>query len=173
VVQSGGYIWVDSEAGKGTAFKICFPRVDPEAESVPPPARSRERTEGSETILLVEDEQAVRTVATRVLRNQGYFVLPACNGEEALSIADQVNGAIDLVLTDVIMPDMAGPAMVRQILEKWSGIRIVYMSGYAQNDKIRSEMADRDTSFLQKPFSADSLLLTVREVLDQAIRKGI
>jgi two-component system, cell cycle sensor histidine kinase and response regulator CckA len=171
VVQSGGYIWVDSEAGKGTAFKICFPRVDPEAESVAPPERSRERQEGSETILLVEDEQAVRTVATRVLRNQGYFVLPACNGEEALSLAEQVSGAIDLVITDVIMPDMAGPAMVREILEKWPGIGIVYMSGYAQNDKIRAEMADRDTSFLQKPFSADSLLLTVREVLDQAHRQ--
>jgi PAS domain S-box-containing protein len=170
VVQSGGYIWVDSEPGKGTAFKICFPRVDPEAESLPPPERSRERTEGSETILLVEDEQAVRTVATRVLRNQGYFVLPACNGEEALSLAEQVSGAIDLILTDVIMPDMAGPAMVGQMLEKWPDIRIMYMSGYAQNDKIRAEMADRDTSFLQKPFSADSLLLTVREVLDQAIR---
>jgi CheY-like chemotaxis protein len=171
VVQSGGYIWVDSEAGKGTAFKICFPRVDPEAESVAPPERSRERQEGSETVLLVEDEQAVRTVATRVLRNQGYFVLPACNGEEALSLAEQVSGAIDLVITDVIMPDMAGPAMVREILEKWPGIGIVYMSGYAQNDKIRAEMADRDTSFLQKPFSADSLLLTVREVLDQAHRQ--
>jgi CheY-like chemotaxis protein len=170
VVQSGGYIWVDSEPGKGTAFKICFPRVDPEAESLPPPERSRERTEGSETILLVEDEQAVRTVATRVLRNQGYFVLPACNGEEALSLAEQVSGAIDLILTDVIMPDMAGPAMVGQMLEKWPDIRIMYMSGYAQNDKIRAEMADRDTSFLQKPFSADSLLLTVREVLDQATR---
>ena len=171
VVQSGGYIWVDSEPGKGTAFKICFPRVSPEAESEPPPECSRERTQGSETILLVEDEQAVRTVATRLLRNQGYFVLPACNGEEALSLVDQVSGAIDLVITDVIMPDMAGPAMVRQILENWPGIRIVYMSGYAQNDKIRAEMAERDTSFLQKPFSADSLLLTVREVLDQAIRK--
>jgi two-component system, cell cycle sensor histidine kinase and response regulator CckA len=172
VVQSGGYIWVDSEPGKGTAFKICFPRVDPEAGSVAPPEHRRQRTEGSETILLVEDEQAVRTVATRVLRNQGYFVLPACNGEEAVSLADQINGAIDLIITDVIMPDMAGPAMVGQILKKWPGIGIVYMSGYAQNDKIRAEMADRDTSFLQKPFSADSLLLTVREVLDQATRPG-
>jgi two-component system cell cycle sensor histidine kinase/response regulator CckA len=108
-----------------------------------------------------------------VLRNQGYFVLPACNGEEALTIAAQVNGAIDLIITDVIMPDMAGPAMVGQMLEKWPGIGIVYMSGYAQNDKIRAEMAERDTSFLQKPFSADNLLLTVREVLDQASRPGI
>ncbi|HET6777852.1 MAG TPA: PAS domain S-box protein [Gemmatimonadales bacterium] len=169
VVQSGGYIWVDSEPGKGTAFKICLPRVDSEAESVPPPERRRVPTEGSETILLVEDEQAVRTVATRVLRNQGYFVLSACNGEEALSLADQVGGAIDLVITDVIMPDMAGPALVGQILQKWPGIRIVYMSGYAQNDKIRAEMADRDTSFLQRPFSADSLLLTIREVLDKRL----
>ncbi len=168
VAQSGGYIWVDSEPGKGTAFKICFPRVDAEGESVPPAESRHERTLGSETILLVEDEQAVRTVATRVLRNQGYFVLPACNGEEAIAMVQQVVGAIDLILTDVIMPDMAGPAMVGQILAKWPQIRVVYMSGYAQDDKIPTEMAIRDTSFLQKPFSADSLLLTVREVLDQA-----
>jgi PAS domain S-box-containing protein len=170
VVQSGGYIWVESEPGNGTVFKICLPRVDSEAESAPPAEHRRVPTQGSETILLVEDEQAVRTVATRVLRNQGYSVLSACNAEEALSLADGVSGAIDLVITDVIMPDMAGPALVRQILEKWPGIRIVYMSGYAQNDKIRAEMADRDNSFLQKPFSADNLLLTAREVLDQARR---
>ena len=172
VVQSGGYIWVDSEPGKGTAFKICFPRVDPENESVPPAEHVHEPTRGSETILLVEDEQAVRTVATRVLRNQGYFVIAACNGDEALSIAEKVRGAIDLVLTDVVMPDLAGPEMVVHLLERWPGIKVVYMSGYAQGDKVRTEIADQDTSFLQKPFSADSLLLTVREVLDQGSRRG-
>ena len=171
VVQSGGYIWVDSEAGKGTAFKICFPRVDPESESLPPAEHAHEPTRGSETVLLVEDEEAVRTVATRVLRNQGYFVIAACNGEEALSLAEKVRGAIDLVLTDVVMPDMAGPEMVVHLLERWPGIRVVFMSGYAQGDKVRTEIADQETSFLQKPFSADSLLLTVREVLDQGSRR--
>lgn len=129
-------------------------------------------TRGSETILLVEDEQAVRTVATRVLRNQGYFVLPACSGEEALVIAEKVDGAIDLVLTDVVMPDMPGPELIRRILERWPVIGAVYMSGYAEGDKVRSEMGAPETRFLQKPFSADSLLLTVREVLDQGARRS-
>ena len=172
VVQSGGYIWVDSEPDRGTAFKICFPRVDAEGEDLPPIERAIGPARGSETILLVEDEPAVRSVATRVLRNQGYFVLAACNGEEALGIADKVGGAVDLVLTDVIMPDMGGPELVERIWQRWPGIRVVYMSGYAQGDKIRSEIADRDSSFLQKPFSADNLLLTVREVLDQDARHG-
>jgi PAS domain S-box-containing protein len=172
VVQSGGYIWVETEPGMGTSFKMCFPRVDAEDETAPPPQRRVEPTRGSETVLLVEDEQAVRTVATRVLKNQGYFVLAACNGEEALTIADKVGDAIDLVLTDVVMPDMGGPELVERLTEKWPGLRVVYMSGYAQGDKMRAEMKDRDTSFLQKPFSADSLILTVREVLDQETRRG-
>jgi CheY-like chemotaxis protein len=172
VAQSGGYIWVESEPGRGSAFKICFPRVDPEGEDLPPIERAIGPGRGSETILLVEDEQAVRTVATRVLRNQGYFVLAAADGEEALGIADKVGGAVDLVLTDVIMPDMGGPELVERIWQRWPGVRVIYMSGYAQGDKIRSELADRDSSFLQKPFSADSLLLTVRQVLDQDARQG-
>jgi CheY-like chemotaxis protein len=172
VVQSGGYIWVETEPGMGTSFKMCFPRVDAEDETAPPPQRRVEPTRGSETVLLVEDEQAVRTVATRVLKNQGYFVLAACNGEEALTIADKVGDAIDLVLTDVVMPDMGGPELVERLTEKWPGLRVVYMSGYAQGDKMRAEMKDRDTSFLQKPFSADSLILTVREVLDQETGRG-
>src|SRR5215207_3336652 len=109
VVQSAGYIWVDSESEKGTTFRICFPRVDAEGEHHPPVERVTGPARGSETILLVEDEQAVRNVATRVLKNSGYFVLAACNGEEALALADKVGGAVDLVLTDVVMPDMGGP----------------------------------------------------------------
>jgi two-component system, cell cycle sensor histidine kinase and response regulator CckA len=172
VVQSGGYIWVDTQPEKGTSFKMCFPRVDAEGEVAPPPERRIEPSRGSETILLVEDEQAVRTVATRVLLNQGYFVLAACNGEEALGIAAKVGDAIDLVLTDVVMPDMGGPELVQRLVADWPGVRVVYMSGYAQGDKVRTEMEDRDTSFLQKPFSAESLILTVREVLDHEIRRA-
>jgi two-component system cell cycle sensor histidine kinase/response regulator CckA len=171
VAQSGGYIWVDTEPGRGTAFKICFPRVDAEDDTAPPASAPPEPSRGSETILLVEDEQAVRNVATRVLMNQGYFVLAACNGEEALAIAEKVGGAIDLILTDVVMPDMAGPELVERLLERWPGLRAVYMSGYARGDKVRAGMQDLETSFLQKPFSADSLVVMVRQVLDQGTRR--
>jgi two-component system cell cycle sensor histidine kinase/response regulator CckA len=169
VVQSGGYIWVDSEPDKGTAFKICFPRVEAEDEPSPPSVRSPLPSRGSETILLVEDEPAVRNVAIRVLMNQGYFVLAASNGEEALALAEKVGGAINLVLTDVVMPDLGGPELVAHLLERWPGMRAIYMSGYAAGDKIRKGMLDSNTSLLQKPFSADSLVLMVREVLDQGI----
>ena len=171
VVQSGGYIWVDSEPEKGTAFKICFPRVDSEAETAPPTDRPAAPDRGSETILLVEDEEAVRNVATRVLMNQGYRVLAASNGEEALTIVDQVGGVIDLVLTDVVMPEMGGPDLIHHLDQRWPGMRVVYMSGYAEGDKIRGGMQDRDTSFLQKPFSAESLVFTVRQVLDRTAKK--
>jgi PAS domain S-box-containing protein len=171
VVQSAGYIWVDSEPEKGTAFRICFPRVDSEDETSTPSERLSEPTRGSETILLVEDEHAVRTVATRVLRNQGYSVLAASNGEEALATAEKVAGAIDLVLTDVIMPDMGGPDLVQQLVQRWPGVRVLYMSGYAEGDKVRIGIEDSATSFLQKPFSADSLIFTVRQVLDRGTKR--
>jgi CheY-like chemotaxis protein len=172
VVQSGGYIWVDSEPEKGTAFKICFPRVEAEDQISPPSVRMPLPARGSETILLVEDEPAVRNVAIRVLLNQGYFVLAASNGEEALALAEKVGGAIDLVLTDVVMPDVGGPELVGRLLERWPVMGVVYMSGYAEGDKVRFEMQEPKTSFLQKPFSADSLVITVREVLDQGIDRS-
>ncbi|MDQ3224642.1 MAG: response regulator, partial [Gemmatimonadota bacterium] len=134
--------------------------------------RSPQPARGSETILLVEDEPAVRNVAIRVLMNQGYFVLAACNGEEALALAEKVGGVIDLVLTDVVMPDVGGPELVACLLDRWPGMRAVYMSGYAEGDKVRMGIQDSKTALLQKPFSADSLILTVREVLDQGINRS-
>ena len=171
VVQSGGYIWVDSQPEKGTDFKICFPRVEVEDDVSLPVAHLPQPARGSETILLVEDEPAVRNVAIRVLTNQGYIVLAASNGEEAMALADKVAGAIDLILTDVVMPDIGGPELVARLVERWPGVRAVFMSGYAEGDKVRvGEKAG--ASFLQKPFSADSLMLTVREVLDQGISRS-
>ena len=169
VVQSAGYIWVESEPGKGTAFKICFPRVEAEEGVTPPGTDLAEPTRGSETILLVEDEPTVRNVASRVLLNQGYFVLAASNAEEALTLAERVGGSLDLILTDVVMPDMPGPELVDRILERWPGVKVVYMSGYAEGDKLN--LADTGRSLLQKPFSTESLTLTVREVLDTGAKR--
>ncbi len=103
--------------------------------------------------------------------NQGYRVLAASNGEEALTIVEKVGGVIDLVLTDVVMPDMGGPDLIHHLDQRWPGVRVVYMSGYAEGDKIRGGMQDRDSSFLQKPFSAESLVFTVRQVLDRTTNK--
>ena len=117
----------------------------------------------------MEDEDAVRSVASRVLTNQGYTVLAASNGPEALSMAEKAGGRIDLVLTDVVMPDVGGPELAERLLDRWPDLRIVYMSGYAQGDKFRPGNVPSERSFLQKPFSADSLLFKVREVLDEEI----
>jgi PAS domain S-box-containing protein len=171
VAQSGGYIWVDSEPEKGTSFKICFPRVEAEDGVAEAPAEPAGRTGGSETILLVEDEGTVRSVAARVLQNQGYRVLASSNGQEALSLLEQVEGNIDLILTDVVMPDMGGLELAARLQSRWPGLKVVYMSGYAEGDKLQPGVYDYQRSFLQKPFSAESLMLKVREVLDSGARQ--
>jgi two-component system cell cycle sensor histidine kinase/response regulator CckA len=165
VAQSGGYIWVDSEPGRGTAFKICFPKVESEDDTTAPTSQPAEPAGGSETILLVEDEDTVRIVASRVLTTRGYVVHNAANGEEALALARKLGGALDLVLTDVVMPDMGGVELVDRLLQLRPGLKVVYMSGYAHGDKLL-EPQGVDRSFLQKPFSTESLSLKVREVLD-------
>jgi two-component system, cell cycle sensor histidine kinase and response regulator CckA len=165
VVQSGGYIWVDSEPARGTSFKICFPRVESEDDAVPPATRP-EPAGGCETILLVEDEETVRTVAARVLTTRGYVVHKAANGKEALEVARKLDGTVDLVLTDVVMPDMGGVELVGRLLELWPGLKVVYMSGYAQGDKLELKSGGLEGSLIQKPFSTEGLTLKVREVLD-------
>ena len=164
VVQSGGYIWVDSESERGTTFKICLPRVEPEDTLTEIPAASAESGRGWEKILLVEDEDAVRSVAARVLLNQGYTVLQARNGQEALTFLEKFGDTIDLILTDVVMPDMGGLALAGQLRSRWPELKLVYMSGYAEGDKL--EPGEFGDSFLQKPFSAENLVHKVREVLD-------
>ena len=169
VAQSGGYIWVDSEVGKGTSFKICFPRIDVEEPSPPPPRRPPEELKGSETILLVEDEETVRNVADRVLTGRGYLVHKAANGEEALALARKLETRVDLLLTDVVMPDMGGVELVSRLLELWPDLKVIYMSGYAHGDKLESGSAPVEGSFLQKPFSTAGLTLKVRQVLDGVV----
>ncbi len=170
VAQSGGYLWVDSEPGRGSSFKICFPRVAVEDITVPPLTR-QEQQGGSETILLVEDEETVRTVTARVLVARGYVVHQAANGEEALALARTLDGHVDLVLTDIVMPDMDGVQMVKRLLKLWPGLKVVYMSGYAHGDKLEPGSQSMENQILQKPFSTESLTLKVREVLDGVSEK--
>jgi two-component system, cell cycle sensor histidine kinase and response regulator CckA len=166
VVQSGGYIWVDSEPERGTTFKICLPRVEPEDELTQIPLEPSRPGRGSEHILLVEDEDAVRSVAARVLLNQGYTVIQARNGEEALDLLSELGDSVDLVLTDVVMPDMGGLALAEKLKAEKPELRLLYMSGYSEADKLQPGMSNFQIPFLQKPFSAESLILKVREVLD-------
>jgi PAS domain S-box-containing protein len=170
VVHSGGYIWVESELEQGTTFKVCFPRVSSDETGNVDEVAVPEPPGGSETILLVEDEDAVRTLASRVLTGQGYVVLEARHGVEALAIAEQTAGLIDLVLTDVIMPEMGGQELVEQITRMLPDVRVLYMSGYTEADKLQPGIRDSQYPFLQKPFAADSLILMVRDALDRAAR---
>jgi CheY-like chemotaxis protein len=166
VVQSAGYIWVESEPDKGSTFKICLPRVELEDERADLPAETQGLPRGSETILIVEDEDAVRNVAARVLGNQGYTVAQAANGEEALQLVEELEGKIDLVLTDVVMPDMGGIELTDRLRQWWPELGVLYMSGYAPGDKLKAELSDSQHPLLEKPFSAESLTLKVRQALD-------
>jgi PAS domain S-box-containing protein len=170
VVQSGGYIWLDSAPDQGTSFKICFPRVLAEDVVGSTDAETPASARGSETVLIVEDEEVVRALASRVLTSQGYVVLEARNGREALALVEQSPDQVDLVLTDVVMPEMGGQQLVEQLQQALPEARIMYMSGYAEGDKLQPSIRNSPYPFLQKPFSADSLCLRVREALDTAIR---
>jgi PAS domain S-box-containing protein len=167
VKQSGGYIWCYSEPGLGTTFKIYLPRVDRRAigdESDRALAAIAAR--GSETVLLVEDEDGVREIARRVLVRQGYSVLVASNGRAALSLAAQHQGQIDLLLTDVVMPELGGPDLARELTCARPDLKVLWMSGYTNNEVIRRGILTDAVTLLQKPFEPDDLAIRVRNVLD-------
>jgi PAS domain S-box-containing protein len=165
VKQSGGHIWVYSEPGRGTSFKIYFPQV--EAQLSPAEAPKAERSKGgSETVLLVEDEEGVRTLARKILERDGYCVLEACHGAEATSIAQQHHGKIDLMVTDVVMPGMSGRALAKSMAARWPNMKVLFLSGYTNDAIIRNGMLEPEMCFLQKPFTADALSKKVRDLLD-------
>ncbi len=168
VKQSGGYVWIYSEPGNGTTLKLYFPEVSAVAAfaTTDNRAASKEVERGSETILLVEDEAAVRGLTSRILEKQGYRVIAAQHGREAMDIASNELGHIDLVLTDVVMPGMNGRGLVERLTGIRPGIKSLYMSGYTDDDIIRRGFIEPSKSFLQKPFTSDGLLQTVRKVLD-------
>jgi CheY-like chemotaxis protein len=166
VKQSGGNIWVYSEEGHGTVFKIYLPRAVDVAEPPAMPEAKEEVWAGSETILLVEDDEDVREVARAVLQSHGYTVLEAHTGPEALQISLQHPGPIHLLLTDVIMPGMSGTALVQDLMQTRGTLKVLFMSGYADDAIVHHGVLDSGVAFLPKPFSPRALARKVRAVLD-------
>jgi two-component system cell cycle sensor histidine kinase/response regulator CckA len=168
VRQSGGHVAVYSELGKGTAFKVYLPRVDRPAEVVPTLAQAPQVLTGTETILLVEDEAQVRGVASRILRGQGYEVLEAQNGGEALLLCEQNSSRLRLLLTDVVMPLISGRQLAERLGALLPGLKVIYMSGYTDDAIIRHGILDPGVAFIQKPLTPNALLRKVRSLLDEA-----
>jgi two-component system, cell cycle sensor histidine kinase and response regulator CckA len=165
VKQSNGFISVYSEIGKGTTVKTYFPRF----EDGQPRAVLEEENEsgfaGTETVLLVEDEEAVRALTLRILKDHGYNVIEAGNGQDALREAGKYSATIHLVLTDVVMPGMSGRTLVSQLETARPGIKALYMSGYTDNAIVHHGILDSDIAFIPKPFSPSQLARKIWEVL--------
>jgi two-component system cell cycle sensor histidine kinase/response regulator CckA len=172
IKQSGGHIWLYSEPSQGTTFKVFLPRVDDAVEGRDSGSLSRIVPQGSETILLVEDEVQVRNILTDMLKSQGYNLLVASNGPEALDIASTRNGTIHLMITDVVMPQMSG----RELAEVMAGLRpetrILYMSGYTDDAIVHHRLLDEGLNFIQKPFDTVTVARKVRTVLDSPVVEG-
>jgi PAS domain S-box-containing protein len=172
VKQSGGHIWVYSEPGKGSSFKLHFPKAGAAAatRSWAPVVQDVER--GNETILLVEDEDQVRSLARRILQRHGYVVLDASNGGEALLICEQHQAKIHLLLTDVVLPRMNGRQLAERLASLRPEMKTLFMSGYADDAILQHGILDSDVAFLQKPFTPGSLTRKVGEVLREETRAG-
>lgn len=165
VKQSGGDIWVKSKPDHGTTVMIYLPAVEEEVEAAKPTERVEEPAATGGTVLLVEDEPAVLSLAARVLRGRGYEVLQARDGSEALQVHEEHEGPIDILITDVVMPKLGGPELVGRLQKVRPQTRIIYMSGYTDNKTVRDMMADSSVHFLQKPFSPAALAELTRQVL--------
>jgi two-component system cell cycle sensor histidine kinase/response regulator CckA len=175
VQQTGGHIFFDSEIGKGTTFRIFVPRMAAEAEKAEATAdhqaadRPPELTDltGSASILLVEDEEAVRAFAARALSSRGYRVHVAASGAEALEIMKQTGGAVDLVVSDVVMPELDGPSLLRELRKQRPDLKIIFVSGYAE-DAFKKNLPEGEAfSFLPKPFSLKQLATVVKDTLER------
>ena len=166
VSQTGGIIDCTSELGNGASFRVYFPRVDAPADAASRGESSATGTCGSETILLVEDEEAVRRLVREGLRSLGYRVLEASQGEEALSVASRHSGPIHVLLTDVVMPEMSGPELARRLSTLRADMKIMFMSGYNEEATTRHGILDASTPCLLKPFSLQALASRIRAMLD-------
>jgi CheY-like chemotaxis protein len=166
VKQSGGSIWVYSEPGKGTTFKIYLPRVEDELEESEPAHDRPQILRGTETVLLAEDEAMVRNLTRTILEAQGYTVLVASDATEALSICHRHHDSIQLLVTDVVMPGMSGRELAAQMAMVHPETKVLYVSGYTDDAIVRHGVLNSGLAFLQKPFSTDAFLRKVRVALD-------
>jgi CheY-like chemotaxis protein len=164
VQQSGGSVWLYSEPGLGTTFKIYLPETREGVEVVARPG-ARAPARGSGTVLLVEDEPAVRALARGILTRAGYEVLEAGDGVDALAASARFAGAIPLVVTDVVMPRMSGRELVERLVAARPDIKVLYMSGYTDDTIVHHGVLERDAAFVQKPLTPEALTAKVREVL--------
>ncbi len=167
IKQAGGHIWLYSEPGRGTTFKIYLPRVDKTVSQTPSAEAAGQTAAGTETVLLVEDEPMVRAVAVQALRSGGYTVLEASSGEDALSLVEQYVAPIHLLVTDVVLPGITGKQLAERLKVLRPGVRVLYCSGYAENAIVRHGVLDEGLAFLAKPYAATQLARKVREVLDR------
>jgi CheY-like chemotaxis protein len=168
VRQSGGHIWVYSELGRGTTFKICLPVVAEEAERAIAPAATGGviAASGAETVLLVEDAPRVREVVREILEMNGYRVIEARHGQEAIELGQRHPGRIQLMVTDVVMPQMSGRELAQHFARARPDMRVLFMSGYTDNAIVRHGVLETGTAFISKPFTPDALAAKVREVLE-------
>ncbi|MGB6787991.1 MAG: PAS domain S-box protein [Candidatus Acidiferrales bacterium] len=172
IKQSGGYIWVESEAGKGATFKVYLPRVEELREAVPENENLERPVQRSRTILLVEDEHSLRKLTRNTLKGAGHTVLEASDAAEALGVASQAESPIDLLLTDVVMPGMSGRALADELTALRPGIKVLYMSGYTDGDVATHGVLQSGISFLRKPFTGDELVRRVDEILSVSVPVG-
>jgi len=170
VKQSGGYVFAYSEPGRGTSFKIYLPRVAEGAalEELADAPVPRSRHQGTETLLLVEDEESVRELVREALEARGYNICPARNGNQALAMAARQDLKIDLLITDVVMPGIGGRELAQRLNALRPSVKVLYLSGYTEDAIVHHGVLDPGTAFLQKPFTLDALACKVREVLDGA-----
>ncbi|MBI4081591.1 MAG: PAS domain S-box protein [Candidatus Lambdaproteobacteria bacterium] len=168
VKQMGGNIWLYSEPGHGTTFKVYFPAVAAPAARATQPARPTPAPQGRETLLVVEDDPGVRGAICRILRNHGYTVIEARDGAEALRLCEAHPGPIRLLLTDVVMPKMSGRELAQAVQGRWPATRVVYMSGYTDDAIVRHGVLEEGMVFLEKPFTEQTALRKIRQALDQA-----
>ena len=168
VKQSGGFLTVDSQLGRGTTFRIYFPRVDEPLTKPPTPLPSITSIGGTETVLLVEDDEDLRRATRRILKSRGYTVLEAGNGGEALLLCERFTGEIHLLLTDVVMPQMTARELVSKLGEVRPDMSVVFMSGYADGAAVEEGLVDADANFLNKPFSPQTLLDAIRRAIERA-----
>ncbi len=184
VKQSGGYIYPDSTVGKGTVFRIYLPRhieevveLTAEAQAEADAAQAKlvkaadagpeDLTGGSAVVLLVEDEEAVRRGGKRILEARGYEVHEAGNGVEALEVLEELGGKVDIIVSDVVMPEMDGPTLLRELRKDYPDMKFIFVSGYAEDAFARNLPADAKFGFLPKPSSLKQLATAVREMLDE------